>query len=192
MFIVVAASLHRRQVKHALHGVVWQGNSGSAGLVPLRIRPVYWRRSRLRCRPQPSRWDACARAAGASAASAHAAAPPRSVMKSYASIDRIAFDARQPNLDRKDTNWRGRQVVSELFTTPTWSESGQGQSLPSHDGLKSCDVRCWSDSCQKIAGSRMQRSVFQQNSLVIRSSRPHRRTPAIRGTRFMEYSVGNH
>ena len=34
------------------------------------------------------------------------------------------------------------------------------QSLPSHDGLKSCDVRCWSDSCQKIAGPRMQRSVF--------------------------------
>src|SRR5258705_6692471 len=34
-----------------------------------------------------------------------------------------------------------------------------GQSLLSHDGLKSCDVRCWSDSCQKIAGPRMQRSA---------------------------------
>ena len=54
MFIVVAASLHWRQVKHAPLGVVWQGNGRSAGLVPLRIRPVYWRRSRLRCRPQPA------------------------------------------------------------------------------------------------------------------------------------------
>ena len=35
-----------------------------------------------------------------------------------------------------------------------------GQSLLSHDGLKSCDVRCWSDSCQKIAGPRMQRSAM--------------------------------
>ena len=40
------------------------------------------------------------------------------------------------------------------------SMSEPGQSLLSHDGLKSCDVRCWSDSCQKIAGPRMQRSVF--------------------------------
>ena len=31
---------------------------------------------------------------------------------------------------------------------------------------------------------------LQQNSLVIRSSRPHRRTPAIRGTEFMEFSAG--
>ena len=38
--------------------------------------------------------------------------------------------------------------------------SESGHSLPSHDGLKSCDVRCWSDSYQKIAGPRMQRSVF--------------------------------
>src|SRR3954453_11256239 len=38
--------------------------------------------------------------------------------------------------------------------------SESGQSLLSHDGLKSCDVRCWSDSCQKIAGPRIQRSVF--------------------------------
>jgi hypothetical protein len=30
---------------------------------------------------------------------------------------------------------------------------------------------------------------LQQNSLVIRSSRPHRRTSAIRGTKFMEYRV---
>ena len=67
-----------------------------------------------------------------------------------------------------------------------------GQSLPSHDGLKSRDVRCWSDSCQKIAGPRMQRSVFAAaKQPVIRSSRPHRRTPAIRGTEIMEYLPGS-
>ena len=36
--------------------------------------------------------------------------------------------------------------------------------LPSHDGLKSCDVRCWFDSCQKIAGPRMQRSANTRHS----------------------------
>ena len=65
--------------------------------------------------------------------------------------------------------------------------SVQGQSLPSHDGIKSCDARCWSDSCQKIAGPRMQRSVFAAaKQRRHRSSRPCRQTPAIRGTEFME------
>jgi len=31
--------------------------------------------------------------------------------------------------------------------------------------------------------------LLQQNSVVIRSSRPHRRTPAIRGTAVMEWAT---
>ena len=49
---------------------------------------------------------------------------------------------------------------SAIFNNINPAHVAVGQSLPSHDGLKSCDVRCWSDSCQKIAGPRMQRSVF--------------------------------
>src|SRR4051812_27426409 len=97
MFTVVAASLHRRQAKHAPLGVGSQGNGRAAGLDPLRIQLVNWRRSGLRCRPARP-WDACA-----SRRAPRAPTPPRSVMKSYASIDRIAFAASKTWV--VNTNW---------------------------------------------------------------------------------------
>ena len=68
-----------------------------------------------------------------------------------------------------------------------------GQSLPSHDGLKSCDVRCWSDSCQKIAGPRMQRSVFaaaKQPRHSIKSSTQTDTSHSRNGIYGMSASVG--
>ena len=43
-------------------------------------------------------------------------------------------------------------MVNLRCKNPEPRVSQMGQSLPSHDGIKFCDVRCWSDSCQKIAG----------------------------------------
>src|SRR5258705_11140405 len=67
--------------------------------------------------------------------------------------------------DRKDST--PRDCCAAGFSVRLMSLVGQ--SLLSHDGLKSCDVRCWSDSCRKIAGPRMQRSA---KSCHMRCSKP--------------------
>ena len=96
----------------------------------------------------------CARAAIGHAT----AAPPSSVMNSR----RFSLGKLPPvphSHDQSITDWSAaRTCRSAAFRSGRMS--APGQSLPSHDGLKSCDVRCWSDSCQKIAGPRIQRSVF--------------------------------
>ena len=57
-------------------------------------------------------------------------------------------------------------LLDVLTPRRTSAASEMGQSLPSHNGIKFCDVRCWSDSCQKIAGPRVFAAAKQRRHSI--------------------------